>query len=438
MTEPAGFVSVGLFAEGMAASFLAADPKSPTSRTLSLLWALLGLAAWMNVPAANGDLRVWQRVYSVIDPACLIVAAEWILRIGRTEVGPGPQARLGERLIRIAQGCAVLYGAVGIFLPEARAHVWNRADPSRPEFYLFAAAFGGAGLLPGVRLFQLLHCEVDRAEKARLIAALFALPFWGASTFAVDRWRPIVSAVGEVIFLLGAIRYHVVQGQRGQFLSRFVAPEVARMVRERGLASAMQQNRVELSVVACDLRGFTAFAETGAPEEVMKLLEDYYAVAIEAVSERGGSIKDFAGDGILALVGAPLPLGDHARRAVEIALAIRERSEIVLARWRRLGLELGLGVGVASGFATVGAIGGTSRLEYGAVGPVVNLASRLASRAAPGQVLAESRVFGLVGDGDVVFEKLENAELKGFARPVALYSVARVSRATAPVARGVA
>jgi class 3 adenylate cyclase len=114
-----------------------------------------------------------------------------------------------------------------------------------------------------------------------------------------------------------------------------------------------------------------------------------------------------------------------------MALAIRDRGGEVLERWRMLGLEVGLGVGVASGFATVGAIGGAGRLEYGAVGPAVNLASRLASRAEAGQVLAEPRVVGLAGDGDFRFEKLESAELKGFARPVVVYSVSGASRGRA-------
>src|SRR5438067_3215853 len=139
----------------------------------------------------------------------------------------------------------------------------------------------------------------------------------------------------------------------------------------------------------------------------MKLLEEYYSAAGEAVAQFGGTIKDFAGDGILALVGAPIPVGDHARRAVEMALAIHDRGDQVLVRWRTLGLDLGLGVGVASGFATVGAIGAAGRLEYGAVGPVVNLASRLASHARSGEVLAEPRVVGLAGNGPVRFEKLE-------------------------------
>src|SRR4029077_15039418 len=144
------------------------------------------------------------------------------------------------------------------------------------------------------------------------------------------------------------------QGQRGQFLSRFLSPQVVRVVRERGLASTMQQSRTELSVVACDLRGFTAFTETAAPEEIMKLLAEYYGAVGEVVVRFGGSISNFAGDGILALVGAPIAHPDHPARAIGMALQIRDRVSAILARWKTLGLDVGIGVGVASGFVTVG------------------------------------------------------------------------------------
>jgi class 3 adenylate cyclase len=157
----------------------------------------------------------------------------------------------------------------------------------------------------------------------------------------------------------------------------------------------------------------------------MRLLDDYYGAVGEAVTEFGGSIKDFAGDGILALVGAPISYTDHAQRALKISMAIRARTSTIFSHWRALGLELGLGVGVASGFVTVGVISGTQRLEYSAVGPAVNLAARLCSRAEDGQILADSRVVGSVGDTalEARFEQLETAELKGFARPVSIFAV---------------
>ena len=247
MIEAIPYLIVGLIGFGMGVSFFAADPRSPTSRALSLMWCLLGLAAAMNIPAAASrgtaaHVWLWERLYSIVDPAIMVCGLEWILRIGRTQAARDEHARAGELLLRGAQALACLYGAAGLAFPETRAEFW--ATPrhfrfvSRPEFYLFA------------------------------------IPY------------------------------------------------------------------------------------------------------------------------------------------------------------------LGLGVGVASGFVTVGTIG-SGRLEYAAVGPAVNLASRLASRAEAGQVLAEPRVVGLAGDGNFRFEKLESAELKGFARPVVVYSVSGASRGRA-LTRGVA
>jgi class 3 adenylate cyclase len=186
-------------------------------------------------------------------------------------------------------------------------------------------------------------------------------------------------------------------------------------------------------VVACDLRGFTAFAETAPPEEVIQLLEAYYDAVGQVVARHGGSIKDFAGDGILAIVGAPIPAADHALRAVAMAVEIRDRSTALLGRWKRLGHDLGVGVGVATGFVTVGVIGGMERLEYAAVGPPVNLAARLATHAAAGQVLAEPRVVAAASDGGgggvVTFVPRATVELKGVARPVMVYEAAAASPA---------
>jgi adenylate cyclase len=433
MIEPIGYLVVGLFALGMAVSFLVADPYSPTSRPLALLFALLGIAIVLNIGMYGHFLgvpqRFWMRTFSVLETAILAAGIEWILRIGRTEVSDTSAARSDERLLRAAQGLAGLYGVVAVSFPDIKGQVWNVEWTlpllARPGFYLFAVPWNLALVLASVRLIQLFRARLDHAEWLRLIALSAATPFWCANFFLPAVWKPLSFAIGEVIFFVGTIQYHVLQGQRGQFLARFLSPQVARLVRERGLASTMQQNRIELSVVACDLRGFTAFTESAAPEEVMQLLEEYYGVVGQVVTKFGGSIKDFAGDGILALVGAPIPYADHARRAVGMAVEIRDRANTILSHWNNLGRALGLGVGVASGFVTVGAIGGTERLEYVAVGPAVNLAARLCSRAEAGQVLAEPRVAGSVGDGGngYHFEKLEAVELKGFARPVTVFSV---------------
>jgi adenylate cyclase len=437
VTESIGFLIVGLFAIGMAIAFFSADPHSPTSRALALFLGLFGATMLLNIPASSSN--AWLRFFSLAEIAIMATGLEWGHRIGRMGVSTRTPVGRGSVLMRFAQGSICVYGIAGALFPDVRREVWNVVPNihllSRPGYYLFAVPFDLAWGLGVAAYAQAVRAGLDPAERLRLLAAGLATPFFCTALFAPRVWKPVGVAVGEAIFLIGAIRYHVLQGQRGQFLSRFVSPDLAGMVRERGLGSAMQRTRVDLSVVACDLRGFTAFAETGAPEEVMKLLEDYYSAVGEVVSEFGGSIKDFAGDGILALVGAPIAHADHAQRAVGMALKIRERGEELLGHWNKLGLDLGLGVGVASGFATVGAIGGTGRLEYGAVGPVVNLASRLASRAVAGQVLAEPRVVGMIGDADVRFEKIEAAELKGFARPVNLFAVWRGGGLPANVAR---
>jgi adenylate cyclase len=431
MIEPVSYLVVGLFALGMAGSFLAADPHSPTSRALSLFLGLLGLVFALNIAADGqffGESRLgWVRVFSLFEIAILGTAFEWILRIGRTQVSDGPP--IGERPLRVAQGLVCLYGLAGVLFPELRDEVWSVPWTltlfRRPAYYLFAAPFFLSLSLAGIRISQLLRAQLDGAERLRLNALALATPFWCGRFFIPPAWTPVSFAIGEIIFLGGAIRYHVLQGQRGQFLARFLSPEVVHLVRKQGLTSMMQQSRIELSAIACDLRGFTAFTERAAPEEIMQLLDDYYKAVSAAVSAFGGSINDFAGDGILALVGAPIAYLDHAHRAVTTALEMRERMRAVLSHWNELGLDLGLGIGIASGFVTVGVIGGAQRLEYAAVGPAVNLAARLCSRAAAGQILADQRVVGSVGVGAQAyhFAKLETADLKGVARPVTIFTV---------------
>jgi class 3 adenylate cyclase len=166
----------------------------------------------------------------------------------------------------------------------------------------------------------------------------------------------------------------------------------------------------------------------------MQLLQEYYDAVSEVVIECGGTIKDFAGDGILTLVGAPIAYADHAQRALLLAQRIQQRGQHVLSRWRTLGLDVGLGVGVASGYVTVGALGGQRHLEYAAVGPPVNLAARLCALAEPGEILVDQRTVGLSGDGQpgLRFEQLEPVVLKGFARPEVIFRALVTEGSSAP------
>jgi class 3 adenylate cyclase len=235
------------------------------------------------------------------------------------------------------------------------------------------------------------------------------IAMFGLGLFIMQRWNVREKQLAEA----------------NRFLSRFLSPQVARMAKELGIASVVQKSRSQLTAIECDLRGFTAFSESVAPEEVIDLLERYYAAIGEAVSEFGGTIKDYSGDGVLILVGAPAPYPDHAKRAVSIAFKIREGVNQILSRWQSLGLELHVGVGLASGYVTVGAIGGAERLEYVAVGPAVNLAARLCERARSDLILVDQRTVSLLDNGDSPyrFQQLEPMELKGFSRPMKIFAL---------------
>jgi class 3 adenylate cyclase len=236
----------------------------------------------------------------------------------------------------------------------------------------------------------------------------------------------VSTAIGLLIFLVGAVQYHVVQGRRAQFMSRFLSPAVAEMVGRRGLKSATDEQTLELSVVCCDLRGFTAFTAATESRKVIRILRDYYDAVGAAAAESGGTIKDQAGDGVLILVGAPIPYADHAQRALALARSVREQGMVITGRHSDADLHLGVGVGVASGFVTVGVIGGASRLEYTAVGSAVNLASRLCAEAGHGEIFVDARTTELLGEERSRHRLLpgEALRLKGFQQPVQSYCLA--------------
>jgi class 3 adenylate cyclase len=206
--------------------------------------------------------------------------------------------------------------------------------------------------------------------------------------------------------------------------SELVSRGIVRLARARRAEPRLRRH--ELSVVACDLRGFTRLSAASFPEDVVELLREHYRVLGRVVAEFRGTIKDHAGDGTLALVGAARPARDHAERAVAMALAIGTHGDEPLGKWRRAGFEIGLGVGVASGEVTVGTIDAGGRIEPVAIGGAVNLASRLCRRASAGQILVSERTVALIPDeARKRLKRLEPAEIKGFARPVPIFQAIR-------------
>jgi adenylate cyclase len=180
--------------------------------------------------------------------------------------------------------------------------------------------------------------------------------------------------------------------------------------------------RREVTVVFLDLRGFTAFVETGEPEEVLAVLREYHAEMGRLIQAHEGTLERFTGDGMMVLFNAPIAVPDPTERAVRMAFAMRERVTELTGRWRKQGHELDFGVGVAQGYATIGAIGFEGRWDYGAIGPVTNLAARLCAEAKPGQILVSRRVVGAV-ETLVRAEPVGNLTLKGFLKPVPAFNV---------------
>ena len=214
---------------------------------------------------------------------------------------------------------------------------------------------------------------------------------------------------------------NAVERQRVE-LSRFVSPQVADLLSSERGEQLLAGHRAYVSCLFSDLRGFTAFAETAAPEELLELLREYHTLIGELIPTYHGTLEHFAGDGLMVFFNDPVPVDDHELEAVRMALAVHERFRDLADTWRRRGSELGLGIGIAAGYATLGRIGFEGRYDYGAVGPVTNLASRLSTHAAIGQTLISQRALAEIEDA-VEAAPVGEVELKGFGRPVVAYEV---------------
>jgi adenylate cyclase len=210
-------------------------------------------------------------------------------------------------------------------------------------------------------------------------------------------------------------------------LKRFFSPQLAEAIVTGGAEDPLKSHRREVTVVFLDLRGFTAFAETAEPEEVMGVLREYHAAMGELILAHEGTLERFTGDGMMIFFNDPTPVPDPQERAVRMALAMRDRVDGLARSWRRRGWELDFGVGIAQGYATIGAIGFEGRLDYGAIGTVTNLAARLCGEARPGQILVPRRLHGTLEEL-VEATPVGELSLKGFTRPVSVYNVTGLKR----------
>ena len=213
-------------------------------------------------------------------------------------------------------------------------------------------------------------------------------------------------------------------------LSRFLSPQVAALVSSDDGEAMLAGHRREITAMFCDLRQFTVFSETAEPEEVLRFLRAYHGLMGPLIVEHEGTLEHFAGDGFMTFFNDPVAQPDHAERAVHLALAMRDAFVPLSAEWARLGYTLELGIGIATGYATLGRIGFEGRYDYGAVGRVIIHAARLSADAAPGEILIEQRTQAAT-DGVVDVVPAGERQLKGFARPLATFAVIGVRDARA-------
>jgi adenylate cyclase len=218
------------------------------------------------------------------------------------------------------------------------------------------------------------------------------------------------------------VQEQVTQMERLGRLKRFFSPQLAELIVAGGADDPLRTHRREITVVFLDLRGFTGFAETAEPEEVMGVLREYHEAMGQLILEHEGTLERFAGDGMMVFFNDPVPVDNPAQRAVRMAAAMRDRVRELRGIWRKRGHDLDLGVGVAQGYATIGAIGFEGRWDYGAIGTVTNLAARLCSEAQGGQVLITSRVAAAV-EGLAQTEEIGALALRGLSRPVPTFNV---------------
>jgi adenylate cyclase len=205
-------------------------------------------------------------------------------------------------------------------------------------------------------------------------------------------------------------------------LRRFLAPQLAQLIASDQHEQALESHRREVTVVFCDLRGFTAFSETTEPEEVMRVLHEFHVTMGELIHQYEGTLERFAGDGMMIFFNDPIPCSDPSERAIHMAVSMRTRVRELKDKWHRRGHQLDFGVGISQGYATLGKIGFEGRFDYAAIGTVTNLASRLCDEADGEQILVSPRVYSAV-EVLVDAETVGELSLKGFSRPILVFNI---------------
>ena len=338
-----------------------------------------------------------------------------------------------------------------VVYPSPHTTLWQAANSKRPvqiadvtleqgycdgdPFVLSAVKLGGYRSVLSV---PLLHedevvgvISIFRQEASSFSDEHVSLlqNFAAQAVIAIENAR-LLSDLRERTQELSALNEHLEQRVTDQVdeiermgrLRRFLPPQVADLIVASGAEKQLESHRREITALFCDLRGFTGFTESADAEDVMALLRDYHAAIGEIIIKYNGTLERYAGDGVMVVFNDPVPVENPALQAVIMALELREAIGALTSTWSRLGHEIGFGIGIAHGFATLGTIGFEGRFDYAAIGTVSNVASRLCDEAKPGQILISPRVLMKV-ENAVKVEPVGEFELKGIRRPLAAYNV---------------
>jgi len=405
----AGYAGLALSAVAIGLGFvlLVSQHMTRASLSISLCYVFLGLTLLAAIPLidqVDPDDPAWWTRFAGIFPAGIMVFSSWyLLALLDTAVVAPRQVRRVRAIIRyVGYGLGAGLAVLSFLFPAESLNdfVMSIDEPgffSSTAFLVFAPYYLLGGILFGAAWVYVARLRLDVGEKVRAVVAGVT-----SSLLTIIAVLPMPAAMALFAFVIvlgtyGQFRYSTAQGERAAFLSRFLSSQVTESVRVDGLESVMQPGERDVTVVACDLRGFTAYAEAVPSQAVIDLLSEYYDAVGDAVSEIGGTVKDYAGDGVLMIIGAPIPRADHAAAGLRLAGLLHVMIQPVLVHWATGPHPLGVGVGVASGHVTVGAVGSSSRMEYTAVGTAVNVAARLCAHAGDGETLVDQATVDLAG-----------------------------------------
>jgi adenylate cyclase len=424
------YLTIGGLACGLGVLLLVSLEPTRTNLCFAFFYITVGLSVATPVPLVDKVDRMdpgWAaRLQGQFEVATIVIAVFYLGSLLATSQASPRAARVVTWAMRAGAALAVWHSLTTFLFPAQRLDDFQLStlDSSaweRSGFWIFATFWITAAIVFMIGYLTVARQHLDSAEAGRALCSLAGTPLLISFTFLPPSIGTVTCAAGMLVVLLGQFRYLTAQGLRGAFMSRFLSPQVTELVRLKGLAHVMQPKDVEITVVACDLRGFTAYAEAVPSRTVVDLLDEYYDAVGAAVAEHGGTIKDYAGDGVLILVGAPINREDHATVGLHLARRIGELVKPVLARRASGPHPLGLGAGVATGWVTVGALGSSLRMEYMAVGTAVNLAARLCSAALDGEILASHSTVELAQCDDV--EARGAIQLKGLSAEQQVYAV---------------